>query len=652
MKFTLFERWQVLVPSTDWLWLFIIASLLSMVIGYGAYRKLVLTAGKTISRFLILFVLNIAVMLLFFALVLPIEKLKSDEQDYVLLTSGITQQQVDALDLSHINTVFVFVSNNHFEAINFDRFDKKLAVIKTIEQLPIDNYAITHLSIVGDGLTAKQLALLTGVTISFMPSPKLTGLVDVSWHKEITLGHKLIVKGKYQQAKIIQANDDNNKFKNRIVEVALFDPFDTKITSEKLKPNESFSLIAQPKIQGRFIYRIKLINGSGDVLTDEPVAVYVKKSAKVKLLIKQSAASFETRQLKSWAGEQGALVVMQTQISKEKVISQTINLTAGSRLAEAQSFDKAYLSQFDLLVIDGRGLLVLSADEIEALHAALIKGLGLYIMVDSDLITAFENSDPSEQESLVFNLILSNFTLLSNESKNYSKTSQLVWLHSVTSSAIKISQAQLKVNNGITLVSGDQQQTIVASKNRMLGQIALSLFNQSYSLVTQRETLTYSQLWQYLIENIARADQSGYWLEHPQDNILRLGEQSSLCALTAQGDVMGNQQKLLSSQLSLTANIVNKHKYCGFIWPEQTGWLPLDLLDSDGELIDKRWFFSYENLAWAAWQQAIKHSITQQMSLSSGQRETITTSVPIDKKLIWLLLFIGLTLLWLEHKNR
>ena len=49
-------------------------------------------------------------------------------------------------------------------------------------------------------------------------------------------------------------------------------------------------------------------------------------------MIKQSSPSFETRQLKSWAAEQGSMVVVQTHISKDKTITQKININSNGNV--------------------------------------------------------------------------------------------------------------------------------------------------------------------------------------------------------------------------------------------------------------------------------------------------------------------------------
>ena len=59
--------------------------------------------GKTFQRALL------------FALVLPIEKTKVAQQNDVLITAGINQQQVDSLLLENINTIYFL---NYFQSFH------------------------------------------------------------------------------------------------------------------------------------------------------------------------------------------------------------------------------------------------------------------------------------------------------------------------------------------------------------------------------------------------------------------------------------------------------------------------------------------------------------------------------------------------------
>ena len=657
MTFTFLDSWQLLIPTKSWLWLFVLASLITLIISYGAYRNIVQLGAKPKRYFVYITSINVGVMLLLFALALPINKIGSQVQQTVLITPGVTQQQIESLNFNNIKEVYLLIDDNEindsaFKAVDLKSLPKGVITIKAIEQLPIDQQQMANLSIYGNGLTHQQLNLLENSSIDFYPSPKFLGLIEGSWQKELVLGQPFIVEGAYQQG---EQNEPSTLAKHNIVEIALFDPFDKKVASERVKADEKFTLQTQIKTQGNFVYTLKVINNLEQVISQEHVAVSVKKDPLVKLLIRQSSPSFETRQLKNLLTEQGAMVVVQTQISKEKTISQKLNVRDNKSVINANNFDLALLAQFDLLVIDGRGLLGLSEHEVSVLIAAIEKGLGLYVMVDSSLIAALSKNLSAESSndigSKAINTLLKGFSLSGADLKTHKEVQQLFWVNGSTMSPLKIMLATLNVEQGEVLVKGNQQQVIVATKQKVMGNIALSLFNQSYSLTRQEQALVYSQLWQYLIAKISRNNQQSYWLPQTKNTLNRTNVQSLQCAIATQSSVNVGQG-VSSPQLYLSANIAEKHKVCGYIWPEQKGWMALELNDAKNQLLDHRWLYSYSYQDWATWQQSLTHKATKKAMSYAVAKSAINTSTPINKTVLWLLLFMGCTLLWLDHKSR
>ena len=109
MTFTFLDSWQLLIPTKSWLWLFVLASLITLIISYGAYRNIVQIGAKPKRYFVYITSINVGVMLLLFALALPINKIGSQVQQTVLLTPGVTQQQIESLNFNNIKSSFQFL---------------------------------------------------------------------------------------------------------------------------------------------------------------------------------------------------------------------------------------------------------------------------------------------------------------------------------------------------------------------------------------------------------------------------------------------------------------------------------------------------------------------------------------------------------------
>lgn len=656
MSFIILERWQVVIPNnTVWAWIILLCALIAAVVCFGAYRKLVKDLGKSLFYFFAISLTNILVVLLLLALYLPIEKINSLKKQDVLLTVGVNQQQIDNLALENINHIYFLASNNEIEHLSINHLNKQLLQLDAIEQLPV---LTTNLAIYGDGLKAQQLSVLNHIAITFYPSKKITGVTELQWQKELIQGQLLVVKGQYQQGEKLETNaadknyENSAKISDEIVEVALFDPFDKKITSQIVKNNEVFTLQAQPKAHGQFVYRLKVISRNGQVLSSEPVAISVEREQLVKLLIKQSAPSFETRQLKNWAAEQGALVVVQSQISRDKVISQIFNKPVDKSFTNSHDFNAEYLAFFDLLVIDGRGLLNLSSGELISLQQAVNDGLGVYIIADTDLISALSKGLVEQKNISLLNSIVASFSLPLEQTNDLKQTSQLFWQNNAIASLLPLLSASLNAQSSKVLVNGSNNRVIVAREQHGLGQVAISLLSQSYQLLTREQKLAYSQYWQHLISELSRTRTTAYWLASSNKKVNWVAEPTIECALvpTINDSDLAGKAPVFAEKFLLLTDLSNQNRYCGIYWSQHQGWSAFDLFDSHSNRIDKQWLYSYDKNDWRAWQQSIKQKNTRE-AVNSKTLEVKTTE-PLNKNFIWIVLLLSLTVLWLEHKKR
>ncbi len=87
-----------------------------------------------------------------------------------------------------------------------------------------------------------------------------------------------------------------------------------------------FSLEAVPRQAGRYLYRLVLVEASGDTLAVEPFGVSVEAPVPLRVLVLQGAPRFETRYLKNWLAEEGGRMVIRSTISRDRYRTEFLNL--------------------------------------------------------------------------------------------------------------------------------------------------------------------------------------------------------------------------------------------------------------------------------------------------------------------------------------
>ena len=217
------------------------------------------------------------------------------------------------------------------------------------------------IQILGDGLTRAQWQHLAAfnqqkrvqhssntaqspnIKFSFYASKPLTGVTNLHWRRQLLLGQALTVTGQLQQAFTANRQFQLSLVNNNVV-----------LDSIIIAGNETFSLAATSKIPGLFSYQLELTeqakkqslqglktqalasnsltslsleNKKTTIKISEDITFNVLMGNKPRVLIKQSAPSFETRRLKQWLSQTGSQVQTISKISKNKWAQQLVNTT-------------------------------------------------------------------------------------------------------------------------------------------------------------------------------------------------------------------------------------------------------------------------------------------------------------------------------------
>lgn len=596
-------------------------------------RLAVVLAGNTVA------VLSII------GLAFDIQVMSSQPSVVYLVTNGATSQQIEQIDTAQS----VFVMRQAVKSITNSHLLDVAIPIDIPSQILSTQAKFDNLHVLGDGLSASQwqdLQLLMGqdfnnISITFVASKPRIGLVNMSWPRELVVGQFVEVQGQ------LQSSDDPREA-NTIYQLRLLDPIGQIIETRRLKASERFSLSFAAKSHGLWVYRLQLSKANDNkLIADQPIAFSVEQPAPLRILIKQSAPSFETRQLKNWAAQFASQIRVLTQISQNKEIQQNINLSPAELQHITSPFTAQTLGNFDWLLIDGRALLALTMQQLNALQTAIKKGLGVYIIADNELVNAW----PVPALSW-----LANINIQPLDVANYSAIP--IWPHSNIEQSVPLLKARITSTNDSFLVHNNQGQILVSHSQIGLGQVALSLLNSTYSWQTSGKTQQYSHYWQSVINKLARPKQPPYWLNEPLDSLQMVNQPAQKCLLGAADSslITYNQHP---QTLILTQDLLQTERRCLVIWPMNEDWHKLTM-SQNSELSDtqnakksliNKWFYTYAKQDWLVWQQALNHQASQNMAQQKNRTQLVKQSVKaLDKSWFWGLLVLFLSGLWLERK--
>jgi len=673
MIFNLTDNVQLSLASNLELGLIIFAIFVLFITLYLSFKRL----NKS-PHFAIVALLNVVSFCALVGLVSDIKVKDDNEFTQILLTYGTSQQQVDSLLIKSKNRIFALSSFSLWQnSLDLSRIEDNLIIIDSVSEILGYQLSFKKLTVYGDGLLAQQWDMFENIStdklanrkiaIEFYPSVLRTGPINLQWPKQLILGQPFQIQGQFKVAP---------KDKNRIYTITLSDLYDEPVDEFRVKNDEFFNLSALIKSEGLFVYSLKVFDDNQQLLSAEPVAFTVSSSEQIKLAIKQSSASFESKYLKSLLAEQGEEVLVITQISKDKHIQQTVNATnKSSHIVKENTsqnnislnsipphntkvLSSSWLKHFNLLYMDGRAFLKLGQKELEQLDMSIAQGLGLIIIVDDEIIA---KSKEMLSNSLLNKIFKSDMLLIPLRNDKATDT-VVTWLNSQKKHTVSYKKAKLTTtHSSSTLIKGSEQQALWVKHPYGLGAIAFSLIDSSYQWALSGEMTHYSQYWQTIIEQVGRQQAISTWQKPSESNITFQGQTQDVCAQLNLNDI----DKIAAEKVKLLASVVIESEYCGVYWANDSGWQTFYLIGLENKLnkkldstsiksnpfLKQQSIFFYDQDDWLTWQQKMKH-IASFLAAESGQKKQLKMEyVQYNKKSIWWLFFISLSLLWLERRN-
>lgn len=219
---------------------------------------------------------------------------------------------------------------------------------------------ISRLHIVGQGLELRDLEAAKHRPLTFSPSAKPTGLIQLSAPRQVAVGNSFQVSGRVQG--IAQGR------------VELLTPAQQRAAETRLTSHGAFSLSGSVKTAGLAAFQLRIFDAHNKLRETFPITLEVQAPPPLRILVLAGAPTPELKYLRRWALDAGA--TLHTRISAGD----------GLILGDAPlTLNTETLNKFDAALLDQRSLGALSSNELRNLKQSIEAGLGLLIRTESTL---------------------------------------------------------------------------------------------------------------------------------------------------------------------------------------------------------------------------------------------------------------------------
>jgi hypothetical protein len=590
----------------------LLLAVIFVAIALAAWQRL---GGISRARWTGVAILNAVACLAIFALVAPPVVLQPASDALTLLTEG-AETPTGTVARTYV-------------APDAGDYGRGPAYLLDAGQLPLREPALGTLAIAGHGLEEAQWQRFPDDLVVRFTPPPLGGLVDTMWSRSLRQGEPLIVQGRYVEAPSVNATT-----------VELLDPAGVAVATHDLLAGDAFELMTYPKAPGLLNYRLRVLDNESELET-EPVPVEVRPGERPVIYVLQSAPSFESRQLRNWAGENSATLVIDTVITRGRELRQLVNSNA---LANDR-LSPSLLEATGLAVVDGRAWAGLDAGRRAWFEEAVRGGMGLLILADGDLAKHLDNDDA----------LLQGFGLVEQERDPDGYVP--VWEGSRSEQQLPLVGFALEVEDAAALTRTGSGEVVEAYRNIGLGRVAISVLRERHRWLTSGDEATYTSYWARLLGRLGRPAALPYLLPIDDDAWPRPQRRSRLCALAADADVSFEVGPLpgetMLSLESAAPSVGGPHR-CAEFWPQQAGWHRVGLYVGDtGEARDEAFLYVFAKDEWQSHWRYERQQATLARAVANVEDQaamTRTARIDIDPLWPWLLFMFSAGLLWLERR--
>ncbi len=514
----------------------------------------------------------------------PAKFIEQTKEVGVILTENFKQSQLDSLRAEYKDLVEIHYAT---DGLRQDQLD-----------------AVSKAYILGNGVAPYDFWQLENIRTTYVQNDTIKGIVRVHYNQELTVGDSLVFKGLYANpilgTKLLLEDSGGNTLDS----ITLGD-------SEKVL----FNLSTKTKVAGQYIYHLIEKDSSQTILTKNPIPVVIQPEHKLRILIVNTFPTFETKYLKNFLSENGHEILVRSQISKNTYKFENFNRSKGT----IYGFTRSNLSNFDLVIMDGKSYQALSRNSRRALDNQIEDaGLGLFIQPDDSVI--------NDEVSFGFRL-----------KRNEKKGTQIAPWNRVT---IPVYGASIRQETLLQPVFKTQGTIWSAYIQKGMGRVSTSLFKDTYQLVLNGNGELYEHIWSTTLSAVSQKEVAASQLI-PQKEWVYKNEPFSFKVRTSVGS-----PQLVShtgNTIALRQDQHIKDQWEGTTYPRNPGWQYVQLKNDS----IKMGYFVFSNDDWQN-KKAFELKKANQLKFT-GMKNTQTSEKvlhPYARVWFFILFLVCLAILW------
>ena len=483
------------------------------------------------------------------------------------------------------------------------------------DSLPDAGYIARHfgdasrLHVVGWGLPEAEWQALRVAPASLHLTEPPEGFAHAAWPRTIALGDMMRVHGTVLTPGWTYLCDRSGV-----------------LDSAKTDSDGSFTLATTPRASGRQLFTL-----SAAGVPAETIGVVVTAPPRWRTLILTAAPSFEAAAVRDLLAARGSAVTWRAAVSRERTRTEFVNQASTPASLRARD-----LASLDLLLVDGRSFVALSATERAALHGAIRdSGLGVLLLPDESLATAARSAG---------------FTLHADTALTERLVRPFAAGSPPATTPVPAEPYLLRDTFGARAVlwgaTGDVLAQVIPSG---AGTVGITLVAAPTRWLRAGERATFAAYWAALLAAIAATPAEQRWtiggtepaLTHrPVDIGLRTEATHPVAVVISPGGTRDT--------VYLNADALEPGRWIGRYWPRLEGWHEI------AGATDAAWFVTAPS-TWAAYRATERRDATARWAATAPPAGTagapLTTRRPFS--VVWYLVLFVLAagVLWADRRR-
>lgn len=539
------------------------------------------------KRLVLLLILQASSVVFLYLTLFPPER-SAPAQQLQILTANTTKNEMGSQQ-----NLRVFALPEAPKIVNAERTPELATVLR---QFP----NIKQLHVAGDGLPARDQQAAQGLAIQYEVQPITQGIVELALPLPVVPGQQWFVSGRVAQDFAI---------------VELLDPSDAVIDTVSTQKKGVFKLSDTARGVGNTLYYLRVRDAKKKIVELLDVPIITVEPQKLNVLSVSGGVNPELKYLKRWALD--ANVNLQSSVS----------MGLGKQIQTAPlALNEASLKGLDLLILDDRAWMALSASNQLAIRTAVQNGMGVLLRLTGPLSSAAR----TQWRTYGFNIQDANIV----QALRLPEPNQQKKLPELMRQSVKVSSS-----DAVPLLLDSRGQSIGLWRAVGLGRVGVWWLNDSYRLVLSGNENIYGAIWSELSTTLARAKQTSS-LQLPSQS-LWVNERAVICGLTEGAMVKSPEGQ--SNPLLLVTNAANKN--CAAYWPKLSGWH--DVINAGQSQV---FYVRDEKSAIALHRRAVQQATMTLTSAKKPSDRMILVAVPgVSWPYFLAWLFLTTLLWWLER---